>query len=161
MTQAPLKGSAKRVQEVLEGRGLALVVKQFPEGTRTAEDAAAAIGCRVEQIAKSLVFRGATSNRPVLIVASGGNRVDENKVAALLDEELARADAAFVREATGFAIGGVAPVGHRTPPVVYLDEDLKRFGEIWAAAGTPSAVFRLTPDELQDLTGAEYVAVAR
>ncbi len=158
---APLKGSARRVQEVLESQALALVVKQFPEGTRTAEDAAAAIGCRVEQIAKSLIFRGAESNRPVLVVASGGNRVDEKKVAALLGEELARADAAFVREATGFAIGGVAPVGHRTPPVVFLDEDLKRFGEIWAAAGAPNAVFRLSPTELQGLTAAEFVTVRR
>ncbi len=148
------------MQQALEEKGLPLIAKPFPAGTRTAEDAAAAIGCRVEQIAKSLVFRAATSDRPVLVVAAGSNRVDERKIAALLGEKIKRADAAFVRDKTGFAIGGVAPVGHLVELVTYLDSDLQNHDEIWAAAGTPSTVFRLTPAQLQRLTGADFVAVA-
>ncbi len=160
MTDETLRGSALRVQQALEEKGLPLVARPFPAGTRTAEDAAAAIGCQVEQIAKSLVFRAATSNRPVLVIAAGSNRVDEQKIAALLGEEIKRADAAFVRDKTGFAIGGVAPVGHLVEPVTYLDSDLRSHDEIWAAAGTPNTVFRLTPEQLQSLTGADFVAVA-
>ena len=149
--------SALRVQAVL-GEGFRVLA--FDASTRTAAEAAAAIGCTVAQIAKSILFR-AESGRPVLVVASGTNRVDERKVAALLGERIGRADAEFVREATGFAIGGVPPVGHATPPVVLLDRDLQRFDEIWAAAGTPNAVFRLTPDQLAGLTGAGFVEVAK
>lgn len=148
------------MQQALEEKGLPLVVRPFPAGTRTAEDAAAAIGCRVEQIAKSLVFRAATSDRPVLVVAAGSNRVDEKKIAALLGEKIKRADAAFVRDKTGFAIGGVAPVGHLVQPATYLDSDLQSHDEIWAAAGTPNTVFRLTPAQLQRLTGADFVSIA-
>ena len=148
------------MQQALEEKGLPLVAKPFPAGTRTAEDAAAAIGCQVAQIAKSIVFRAASSGRPVLVIAAGTNRVDETKIAALLGEGLKRADAAFVRDKTGFAIGGVAPVGHLVEPVTYLDCDLESHEEIWAAAGTPNTVFRLTPEQLQSLTGADFVAVA-
>ena len=148
--------SALRVQAVL-GEGFRVL--EFDASTRTAAEAAA-IGCTVAQIAKSILFR-AESGRPVLVVASGTNRVDERKVAALLGERIGRADAEFVREATGFAIGGVPPVGHATPPVVLLDRDLQQFDEIWAAAGTPNAVFRLTPDQLARLTGAGFVEVAK
>ncbi|MGB3580810.1 MAG: YbaK/EbsC family protein, partial [Roseiarcus sp.] len=101
------------------------------------------------------------SNHPVLVVASGVNRVDETKVAAVLGEGVARADADFVREATGFAIGGVPPVGHKSPPTVLIDESLMAFAEIWAAAGTPNAVFRLTPPDLIALTGGRVAAIAR
>ena len=148
------------MQQVLDEKGLPLVAKPFPAGTRTAEDAAAAIGCQVAQIAKSVIFRAASSDRPVLVIAAGHNRVDEKKIAALLGEGLKRADAAFVRDKTGFAIGGVAPVGHLVEPVTYLDRDLQSHEEIWAAAGTPNTVFRLTPEQLQSLTGADFVAVA-
>lgn len=160
MTDDGLRGSALRVQQALEEKGLPLVAKPFPAGTRTAEDAAVAIGCQVAQIAKSLIFRAASSDRPVLVIAAGNNRVDEKKIAALLGEGIKRADAAFVRDQTGFAIGGVAPVGHLVEPVTYLDRDLESHEEIWAAAGTPNTVFRLTPAQLQNLTGADFVAVA-
>jgi prolyl-tRNA editing enzyme YbaK/EbsC (Cys-tRNA(Pro) deacylase) len=149
--------SALKVQAVLGPR---FEVLEFDAGTRTAEDAAAAIGCKVEEIAKSLVFRAA-SGRPVLVVASGAHRVDERTVAALVGERIARADADFVREATGFAIGGVPPVGHRTPPVALIDESLMAYSQIWAAAGTPNAVFRLTPADLASLTGGTVAAVKR
>jgi prolyl-tRNA editing enzyme YbaK/EbsC (Cys-tRNA(Pro) deacylase) len=113
----------------------------------------------VAQIAKSLVFRAATSGRPVLVVASGANRVDEAAVGELIGEPIGKADAGFVREHTGFAIGGVAPIGHVVTPLTLVDEDLLTFDSIWAAAGTPNAVFRLTPAELLDLTGAQPAAV--
>ena len=150
--------SALKVQAALGER---FAVLEFEATTRTAADAAAAIGCTVAQIAKSLVFRAAGSNRPVLVVASGVNRVDEKKVAETVGEGIARADADFVREATGFAIGGVPPVGHKTPPTVLIDESLMTFAEIWAAAGTPNAVFRLTPPDLIALTGGRVAAIAR
>jgi len=151
--------SARRVQDALHEQGFDFEVREFPASTRTAADAAAALGCRIGQIAKSLVFRAAASARPVLVVASGANRVDEQAVAKLLGEALARADAAFVREATGFAIGGVPPLGHRTAPVSYIDRDLLAFAEIWAAAGTPNAVFRLTPRDLVAMTGGQIADI--
>jgi prolyl-tRNA editing enzyme YbaK/EbsC (Cys-tRNA(Pro) deacylase) len=150
--------SAIKVQAVLGER---FTVLEFDAGTRTAADAAAAIGCTVAKIAKSLVFRTATSGRPALIVASGDKRVDENKAAAAVGEKIGRANADFVREATGFAIGGVPPVGHARPPIVLIDESLLRFDNIWAAAGTPNAVFRLTPVDLVALTGGLVVDVAK
>ena len=149
--------SALKVQAALGER---FDVLEFDESTRTAEDAAAAIGCTVAQIAKSLVFR-AHSGRPVLVVASGAHRVDEKRIKAFVGEPIARADADFVRETTGFSIGGVPPVGHRTAPVVLIDEALMAFVEIWAAAGTPNAVFRLTPADLVELTGGRVAAVGR
>jgi prolyl-tRNA editing enzyme YbaK/EbsC (Cys-tRNA(Pro) deacylase) len=142
--------SALRVQAVLGDR---FEVMEFDASTRTSEDAAAAIGCSVRQIAKSVIFRAVNSGRPVLVVASGPNRVDEKKVAQLIGEPIGRADADFVREQTGYTIGGVPPVGHATPPVVLIDASLKTLSEIWAAGGTPNAVFRLTPDDLVTLTG--------
>ncbi len=149
--------SALKVQAALGPR---FTVLEFDASTRTAEEAAAAVGCTVAQIAKSLVFRSA-SGRSVLVVASGANRVDEKAAAAAIGERIGRADADFVRQATGFAIGGVPPVGHATPPIVLIDEDLMGFEEIWAAAGTPNAVFRLTPADLVGLTGGRIAPVAR
>jgi len=149
--------TALRVQTVL---GPSFQVVEFEAGTRTAADAAAAIGCTVGQIAKSLVFRTLESNRPVLVVASGTNRVSEAKVAQVLGEAIGRADAAFVRERTGFAIGGVPPVAHAEAITTIVDRDLRTFGEIWAAAGTPNAVFRLTFDDLVRLTGGTIAEVA-
>ena len=159
MSGTPLKAAAQRVQDALAAKGLTLEVKQFPDSTRSAAEAAAAIGCEVDQIAKALIFRAVESDRPVLVVASGANRVDEAKVSALIGEQIGRADAAFVREKTGYSIGGVPPVGHATEPVVLLDEDLLDLAEIWAAAGTPNAVFRLTPDNLVALTGGRVAEV--
>jgi prolyl-tRNA editing enzyme YbaK/EbsC (Cys-tRNA(Pro) deacylase) len=161
MTNGVLKASAKRVQEALAAAGFGFEVVQFPESTRTAEEAAAAVGCQVGQIAKSLVFRAADSGRPVLVIASGANRVDEKKVAALLGEPIARADAGFVRARTGFAIGGVPPVAHLEPPLTLIDADLLAHDQIWAAAGTPNAVFRLAPGDLARLTGGRVAAVKR
>ncbi len=149
--------SALKVQAVLGER---FQVLEFDVSTRTAEDAAAAIGCTVAQIAKSLVFRAA-SGRSVLVVASGARRIDEKTIAALVGEPVARADADFVREATGFAIGGVPPVGHRTAPITLIDQSLVALREIWAAAGTPNAVFRLTPADLVELTGGRVASVAQ
>ncbi len=148
-----LKGSLLRVQDALAAKGFEIEVTTFPESTRTSAEAAAAIGCSVGQIAKSLVFRAAESDRPVLVIASGDNRVDTGKVAALLGETIARADADFVRARTGFAIGGVAPVAHKEPPLVLIDRDLLTHDRIWAAAGAPNAVFPLAPRDLEALTG--------
>lgn len=159
MSGPQLKAAAQRVQDALAAKGLALEVRQFPASTRSAAEAAAAIGCDVAQIAKSLIFRAVESDRPVLVIASGANRVDEAKVSALLGQEIGRADAAFVRRTTGYAIGGVPPVGHATPAIVVLDADLLRLEEIWAAAGTPNAVFRLTPEDLVTLTEGRVAEV--
>jgi prolyl-tRNA editing enzyme YbaK/EbsC (Cys-tRNA(Pro) deacylase) len=134
-------------------------VRSFPEGTRTAVDAAAAVGCDVAQIVKSLVFRR-ESGAAVLVVASGRNRVDEAKVQALLGEPVGKADAAFVRETTGYAIGGVPPAAHATPIETLVDEDLLAFDEVWAAAGTPRTVFALTPEELVAMTRGRVADVA-
>lgn len=150
--------SALKIQAVL---GSDFQVLEFSESTRTAEEAAAAIGCTVAQIAKSLVFRAAESNRSVLVVASGSNRVDEKKVARLIGEGIARADADFVRAKTGFAIGGVPPIGHQEAPIVLIDADINGFDIIWAAAGTPNAVFKLTPVQLLALTQGQVADVAK
>jgi Cys-tRNA(Pro) deacylase len=149
--------SALRVQALL---GQAYQVVEFEERTATSAEAAAAIGCSLAQIAKSLVFRAA-SGKSVLVVASGANRVDEKKVATAIGEKIGRADPDFVREMTGYAIGGVAPVGHLVAPLVLLDSDLQAFSEIWAAAGTPNAVFKLTPAQLQSLTGGHFADTAK
>src|SRR5215471_3725865 len=148
---SPLPDAALRVQEHLKAHGSPSVVRELPAGTRTAPDAAKAVGCDVAEIAKSIVFRSA-SGRSVLVVASGRNRVDEAKVAALLGEPIGKASADFVREKTGYVIGGVPPVAHQAAPVVFVDEELLRLGTIWAAAGTPMTVFPLTPAELVRLT---------
>jgi len=149
--------SALKVQAVL---GEGFEVLEFETSTRTAADAAAAIGCSVGQIAKSLIFRATASGRPVLAIASGSVRVDEARLSALLGEDIGRADATFVREQTGFAIGGIPPVGHQHEPVIFIDETLLGFETVWAAAGTPNSVFRLSPDDLVRLTGGTVAAIA-
>ncbi len=161
MESPPLRPAAARVQSLLRAAGLEAEVVEFAETTRTSAEAAAQIGCAVAQIAKSLVFRAKATGRPVLVIASGANRVDEKAVEALLGEKIGKADADFVRDKTGYAIGGVAPVGHATPPVTFIDESLLAFEVIWAAAGTPFAVFPLAPAELQRLTGGRVAAIAR
>ena len=154
----PLSSSAQKVQDALSSLGLTLQVVELPDSTRTAVEAAQAIGCQVGQIVKSLVFKGKRSGRPVLVAASGPNRVDERKIEALISEPLGKADAEFVRQRTGFVIGGVPPVGHSEQLETFIDQDLMQYDEIWAAAGTPHAVFRLTPADLVRITGGRVVA---
>jgi len=151
--------TALRTARLLREAGIDARVVEFEQPTRTSAEAAAAIGCSVAEIAKSIVFRGRQSGQAVVVVASGDNRVSEAKVAALVGEALGRADADFVREATGYAIGGVAPVGHAKPVKLLLDEDLQRFETLWAAAGTPFSVFPLTPAQLLGLTGADWADI--
>ncbi len=151
--------SVRRVQEALAKAGGGHTVVALEQSARTSAQAASAVGCKVDQIAKSLVFRGERSQRAVLVIASGANRVDESKVAALIDEPVGRADADFVRQRTGFAIGGVAPVAHAEPLTILIDEELVRWPEIWAAAGHPHTVFKLTPADLVRLTGGRVASV--
>ena len=148
--------TALRVQGLLHEAGLDVQVVEFEQPTRTSAEAAAAIGCSVAEIAKSVVFKGKESGLAVIVVASGANRVCEKKVAAIVGEKLGRADADFVRESTGYVIGGVSPLGHAKPVKLVLDEDLLQFQEIWAAAGTPFSVFPLTPQQLIDITAATW-----
>ena len=160
MTTSPsLHVSAQRVQAALNSCGIACQVRELPASTRSAQEAADAIGCRVEHIVKSLIFRGKQTNTPILVLASGINRVNEKRLKALVGEPIKKADADFVREKTGFAIGGVAPVGHAAPLRTYIDQDLLQYDEIWAAAGTPHAVFKLTPDELLKIAPGQVTAL--
>lgn len=154
-----LSASAQRVQDALRAQGFINEVMEHEQTTRTARDAAAALGCTVGQIVKSLVFRAAVSGRGVLVEASGVNRVNEARLAGYVGEPLERADPDFVRETTGYAIGGIPPLGHRTAMLTFIDQDLLQYAEIWAAAGTPNAIFRLTPDELVRMTGGQVVEI--
>ena len=154
-----LSASAQKVQESLRNLGINCQVVELPGSTRTAADAASAVGCRVEQIAKSIIFQGKTSGRPVMVIASGSNHVNEKKLRDLISEPVKKADADFVRLHTGFAIGGVPPVGHANPIKIFIDQDLMGYAEIWAAAGTPHAVFKLTPQELTLMTKGRTVDI--
>lgn len=160
MTETSLSRAAARVQSALSAGGVAAAVRELPASTRTAREAAAALGCAEAQIAKSLVFRAVESARPLLVIASGANQVDVAKLAALCGETVARADAAFVREATGYAIGGIPPLGHVQPIATWIDRDLLALPLVWAAAGTPNAVFALTPAVLVDVTAGTVADVA-
>lgn len=153
-------GSVQRVREALAARGLAAEVRELAASTRTAEEAAAAVGCRVAQIVKSLVFRLTATDRPLLVLVSGSNRASEARLSALAGEPVARADADFVRERTGFSIGGVPPLGHAAPLPVLIDRDLMSFAVVWAAAGSPRAVFALTPADLQRITAGRVAELA-
>jgi prolyl-tRNA editing enzyme YbaK/EbsC (Cys-tRNA(Pro) deacylase) len=157
------KDSVDRVRLALAELGLQAEIKEFSASTRTSADAAAAIGCAVAQIAKSLVFRAKPSGRAILVMARGANRVDEKKLAAVLGETIGKADAEFVRAETGFAIGGVSPIGydrgHGIKLTTFIDEDLMALSEIWAAAGSPNSVFRLTPQDLLRVTGGQIRAL--
>jgi prolyl-tRNA editing enzyme YbaK/EbsC (Cys-tRNA(Pro) deacylase) len=154
-----LSQSAQRVQQTLDSLGLPARVIELPSSTRTALEAAAAVGCQVGQIVKSLIFMGATSHKPVLVVASGSNRVNEQALAGILGEPIKKADADFVRTHTGYAIGGVPPVGLTTEVITFIDQDLLAFDRVWAAAGTPHAVFELDPQQLAKITGGQIVSV--
>lgn len=154
---ATLSKSAQRVQEYLSRQDGTYEVRELSSSTRTAQDAADSVGCEVGQIAKSLVFAEAGTGELVLVIASGANRVDVGKIEASEALRLRRADGNAVKKATGFAIGGIPPVGHDRPLTTLLDRDLKRYETIWAAAGTPHAVFRLTPEKLERLTGGRWL----
>jgi prolyl-tRNA editing enzyme YbaK/EbsC (Cys-tRNA(Pro) deacylase) len=155
----PLSASAAKVQDVIRSLGFANTVIELAIPVRTAADAAAAVGCEVRQIVKSIIFRAPQSDRGVLVLTSGANRVDEARITEQLGEPIGKADPAFVRERTGYAIGGVPPLGHATPFVTFLDEDLLALSELWAAAGHPNSLFRLTPDELTRMTGGRVMRV--
>ena len=156
----PLKPSAQRVQDALRAAGLANTVIELPDSARTAAEAAAAVRCAVGQIVKSLLFEAQPSGRAVLVAASGSHRADEQAVAAVVGERIARASPAFVRDHTGFSIGGVPPIGHARPVVTVVDEALLAYDRIWAAAGHPHAVFELTPAELVRITGGTVARIA-
>jgi prolyl-tRNA editing enzyme YbaK/EbsC (Cys-tRNA(Pro) deacylase) len=151
--------ATKRVRDQARRLGLDAEIVEMAASTRTAQDAAAACGCEVAQIVKSLVFRGAESGNPYLMLISGSNRLNEKTVAAILGEALTRPDAAYVREVTGFAIGGVPPFAHASAMQVFVDEDLLRFETVWAAAGTPRAVFAVSPDALAKALEAKVIKV--
>ena len=151
------RSSVERVRDALKAAGLPDIIRQFPEGTRTAVDAARAVGCDVAQIVKSMVFR--QGDEPVLILCSGANRVDIEKASAIIGGKLSPADGAWVRKTTGFAIGGVPPIGHEHGIAVLIDEDLMALSPIWAAAGSPRDVFSIEPTVLRELTGGRVVDV--
>lgn len=156
----PLPPSAQRVQAALDAAGIDTRVRELEVAARTSQQAADALGIAVGQIAKSLIFRAEASGRAVLVIAAGDRRVDEAKIAAALGEPIGRADPAFVREYSSFAIGGVAPLAHAKPMVTFVDASLRRFGTVWAAGGTPHCVFPITPDVLLRLSGGTELDVA-
>lgn len=160
MNDDALSSSARRVQDYLAARGLDCRVRTFPDSTRSAAEAADAVGCEIGQIAKSLVFCDAPTDRPVLVVASGANRVDVSKVEAATGLRLTRADGKWVKRRVGFAIGGVPPVGHAEALFTVLDSDLLRYTTVWAAAGTPFAVFEVVPADLKSLTDGVWLELA-
>jgi prolyl-tRNA editing enzyme YbaK/EbsC (Cys-tRNA(Pro) deacylase) len=155
-----LPRSARRVRDALLALELPADIHRLTDSTRTAPEAAAAVGCELGAIVKSLVFRGTDTHTPVLALVSGDNRADETKLEASIGERVERPDAAYVREVTGYAIGGIPPVGHPAPVRTVLDEDLFRFDTVWAAAGHPHAVFPIAPDTLAAATGAAICRLA-
>jgi len=158
--QSELSNSAKRVQDFLSSNGFRFEVKELPGSTRTAQEAADSIGCRVSQIAKSIIFKDKKTDCPVLVIASGSNRVDVKKIQKSTGLKLGKADGKFVKDRVGYAIGGVPPVGHNESLETLLDEDLKKYEIIWAAAGTPFAVFQLKPLDLEPLTKGKWISLS-
>src|SRR5574339_80027 len=154
-----LSPSAQKIQNLLNSLGYEYEVIEHAESTRTAQEAAERAGCELGQIVKSLIFRGKQSGKPILVLTSGANRVDEKRISEYAGESIGRADADFVRSVTGFAIGGVPPIGHVQKMETYIDEDFLQFQTIWAAAGTPNAIFELTTEDLQKMTGGNVVQV--
>jgi prolyl-tRNA editing enzyme YbaK/EbsC (Cys-tRNA(Pro) deacylase) len=154
----PLSPTAQRVQDALNTAGVAASIVEYDVPARTSAEAAAVLGCSVAQIAKSLVFRAA-SGAPVLVIASGANRVDEAKISALIGESIARADPAFVRDCTGYAIGGIPPLGHTNALKTLIDRDLLEYNVIYAAGGTPHAMFPLLPSDLVRIAGGRVADV--
>lgn len=155
----PLSPSSQKVQDALNALGYSFTVVESEIPTKTAQQAADFAGCQLGQIVKSLIFRGTASGKPILVLTSGANRVDESRISAYAGEPIGRADPDFVRAVTGFAIGGVPPVGHLQLVETYLDEDLMQYATIWAAAGTPNSLFELTPAALEAMTGGKVARV--
>lgn len=155
----PLNSTATRFKQTLEARGYAFEVLELPDSTRTAKDAAKAIGCSVPQIAKSLIFRGGESGKAILAIVSGSNQCNTDKLAALAGESIGKADAAFVREQTGFVIGGLPPTGHKQALATWIDADLLQYDEIWGAAGTPRAVFGMPSRQLVAVCGGQLADI--
>lgn len=155
MHSAAMSKSLKRVKRAAEEAGLEIEILEMAEGTRTAADAAAAAGCEIDQIVKSIVFRGEDDGQVLLFLTAGGNRVDDRKASAVAGEPLGKADAALIRGQTGFAIGGVAPIGHLNPIRAFIDPRLMDFEVIWAAAGTPRHVFAANPRDIARVSGAQ------
>lgn len=155
-----LTKSASTVQAALEDFNLDCVVKELTASTRTAQDAAQTIGCEVGQIVKSLIFKTKSTHRPVLILASGINRVNEKTIENHLQESITKADADFTREVTGFAIGGIPPIGHKQLiDIIFIDKDLLNYHEVWAAAGTPNAVFKIQTQDLVKITNGKVAVI--
>jgi prolyl-tRNA editing enzyme YbaK/EbsC (Cys-tRNA(Pro) deacylase) len=154
-----LSPSAQKIQDQIKALGFDYTVVEHAESTRTAQEAAERAGCELGQIVKSLIFKGRASGKPILVLTSGANRVDEKRISEYAGEAIGRADANFVRTVTGFAIGGVPPVGHSQKLETYLDEDFLQYETIWAAAGTPNAIFELKTSDLQKMTDAKVVRV--
>ena len=157
---SPLSPLAQQVQDALRTLDLDAEVRELPASTRTARQAAATLGCEVRQIAKSLLFRAVDSDRAVLVVASGSNRVDERALAEIVGERVELAHPDWVRVVTGYSVGGVPPLAHASAVEIFLDEELMPLDMMWAAAGTPRAVFRLTPGELLHITRGRVVPIA-
>lgn len=155
----PLNPSAEKVYQALLARGFDYTIIEFQESTRTAQEAADRVGCELGQIVKSLIFKGTESGKPIIVLTSGANRVDEKRISNYAREPIVRADPDFVRTVTGFAIGGVPPLGHAQKIETYIDEDLLEYETIWAAAGTPNAVFELPSTNLQKMTGGRIAPV--
>lgn len=148
----PLSPSAQKIQDLLNSLGYNFTVIEHVESTRTAQEAADRAGCALGQIVKSLIFKSKESGKPILVLTSGANRVDEKRISGYAGESIGRADADFVRAVTGFAIGGVPPFGHIQNMETYIDEDFSQYQTIWAAAGTPNAIFELKTEDLQKMT---------
>jgi len=154
-----LSPSAQKIQDLLNSLGYNYTVIEHVESTRTAQEAADRAGCELGQIVKSLIFKGRESGKPILVLTSGANRVNEKRISEYAGEHISRADADFVRTVTGFAIGGVPPIGHTQKMETYLDEDFLQYPTIWAAAGTPNAIFELKTEDLQKMTNGTVVQV--
>lgn len=159
MNQKPLSPSAQKVDDALRALGYRFDIIEHAESTRTAQEAADRAGCKLGQIVKSMIFKGKVSGKPILVLTSGANRVDENRISEYAGEAIGRADPDFVRSVTGFAIGGVPPVGHIQKMETYIDEDFLQYPTIWAAAGTPNAIFELKTTDLQKMTDGKVVMV--
>lgn len=154
-----LSPSAQKIQDALNALGYDYKVMEHAESTRTAQEAADRAGCELGQIVKSLVFRGKTSKKPILVLTSGANRVNEKRIKEYAGEAIERADPDFVREVTGFAIGGISPIGHLQKIETYIDSDFLQYEKVWAAAGTPNAIFELKTEDLQKMTGGMVIDV--
>lgn len=154
-----LSTSATIIQDFLDSVGLKAQVLELPASTRTAKEAAKALNCKIEQIIKSLVFKTVTTNQAILILVCGSNLVNESLLSERIGERIEKANAEFTREATGFAIGGVPPFGHKTKIQTFIDQDLLNYTELWAAAGTPKSVFKITPDDIVETTEGKVLKV--